>query len=247
MNLKLEIMVLFIIYTFLKKYSNHNWLKTNFKTSKFQKVNVHSFLMGLLLLLMLIIPMASNAQYIQLNYKIMRNGNEIGWLRLEKTTSGNKSDLYLVSEIKTKVVLPITVSVKESATFEKGKLIYSSQIRKTNGSINLDKQTRLIANEYEVLENGEKEKLSFLSISSNLLCLYFQEPKDSKEVYCENQKCFVKVIKSSDGGYKVKFPNGNTNCYYYKEGVCTKIKIMHTFYSAEIILNPLINSYASNK
>jgi len=240
-------MILFIVYTFLKKYSNHNWILANLKTNKFLKINIHNFLLGLLILFMLIFPMLSNAQYLQLNYKIIRNGNEIGWLRLEKSAIGNKSELLLISEIKTKIVFPITVFAKESSIFEGGKLIYSSQIRKTNGSTNLDKQIKLIANEYEVLENGEKEKLSFLSISSNLLSLYFQEPIDSKTVYCENQRCFVKVTRTNDGGYKVKFPNGNTNCYYYKEGVCTKIKIMHTFYSAEIILNPLINSYASNK
>lgn len=240
-------MILFILYTFLKKYSNHSWLKTNLITSKFKKVNIHSFLIGIPMLIIVIMPMVSNAQYLQFNYKVIRNGDTIGWLRIEKTTAGNKSDLFLVSEIKTKVVFPIAIFVKESSTFEKGKLIYSSQIRKTNGSTNLDKQTRLVGNEYEVSENGEKEKLSFITINTNLLCLYFQEPKDSKTVYCENQQCFVKVARTSDGGYKVKFPNGNTNCYYYKEGVCAKIKIMHTFYSAEIILNPLINSYASNK
>jgi hypothetical protein len=246
-NLKLEIMILVIIYTFLKKYNNHNWTVGYLKINKFLQVNVHSFLMGLLILLMLIIPMLSNAQNLQLNYKIIRNGNEIGWLRLVKTTAANKSDLLLVSEIKTKIVFPITVFAKESATFEEGKLIYSSQIRKTNGKTNLDQQIRLLANEYEILENGEKEKLSLLTINANLLCLYFQEPIDSKTVYCENQQCFVNVTRTNDGGYKVKFPNGNTNCYYYKEGVCTKVKIMHTFYSAEIILNPLIYSYANNK
>ncbi|MCI4443773.1 MAG: hypothetical protein JHC39_09780 [Lentimicrobium sp.] len=240
-------MLIIIFYTFLKKRNNQSWLYANLKTSKFQKANVHTFLMGLLLLLMLIIPMVSNAQYLQLNYKITRNGNEIGWLRLEKSTVGNKSDLLLVSEVKTKVVFPITVCAKESASFEGGKLIHSSQNRKTNGSTNLDKQTKLIANEYEVSENGEKERLSFPTINENLLWLYFQEPIDFKTVYCENQQCFVKVIKTSDGGYKVKFPNGSINCFYYKEGVCTKIKIVHTFYSAEIILNPLINCYASNK
>ncbi len=240
-------MLLLIIYTFLKKYSNHNWLKTNSKTSKFLKVNTYSFLKGLLILLMLILPMVSNAQYHQLNYKIIRNGNEIGWLRLEKSTIGNKSNMLLVSEIKTKVVIPVGVLVKEASTFEKGKLIFSSQNRKTNGATNLDKQIRLIANEYEVFENGKREKLSTPTINFNLLSLYFLEPIDYKTVYCENQQCFVNIAKTNDGGYKIKFPNGNSNCFYYKEGVCTKIKIMHTFYSAEIILNPLINSYASNK
>lgn len=240
-------MILFIIYTFLKKYSNQGWIKTNFKTIKNFKVNIHSFLVSLFMILVLLMPILSNAQYIQLNYKIIRNGDEIGWLRLEKTTRGTTSDLLLLSEIKTKVVFPITVFTKESSTFERGELVSSSQIRKTNGTLNLENQTRLTANEYEVIENGERQKLSFTSIRSNLQCLYFDEPINSKSVYCDNQKCFVKVNKTTDGGYKVKFPNGSTNCYYYKEGFCVKVKIIHALYSVEIIFDPLFNSYANNK
>lgn len=240
-------MVLFIIYTFLKKYSGQGWMKTNLKTSKFFKATILSFLVSLIIVLMLFMPMLSNAQHTQLNYKIIRNGDEIGWLRLEKTTRGNTSDLLLVSEIKTKVVFPIAVYAKESSTFEKGKLIYSSQTRKTNSTLNFEKQTRLMANEYEVLENGKKERLTFLSIGTNLQSLYFDEPINSKSVYCDNHKCFVKVKKTTDGGYEVKFPNGNANCYYYKEGLCVKVKIIHAFYSVEIIFDPLFNSYANNK
>ena len=240
-------MILFIIYTFLKKYSNPSWINTTLKINKIFKGTILNLLLSLLLVLILLMPMLSNAQYLQLNYKIIRNGEEIGWLRLEKTTRGNKSDLLLVSEIKTKVVFPITIFAKESSTFERGKLLYSSQVRKTNGTLNLDKHTRLVVNEYEVFENDEKQKLSFSSIGANLQSLYFDEPINSKSVYCDNQKCFVKVTKTTDGGYKVTFPKGNTNCYYYKEGLCVKVKITHTFYSVEIILDPLFNSYASNK
>lgn len=247
MNLKLEIMILFIIYTFLKKYSNRDWIRTKLRKSIFFKVNIHRFLVSLLIVFMLFMSMLSNAQNFQLNYKIVRNGVVIGWLRLDKNTIGNKSVLLLVSEIKTKIIFPISVFAKESSTFENGKLIYSSQIRKTNGNIKWDKQTKLTENEYEVTTNGEKEKLSISTITENLLSLYFQEPIDSKLVYCDNQQCFVKIARTNDDGYKVAFPNGNANYFYYKDGICTKIKIVHTLYSAEVFLNPINNSYANNR
>lgn len=237
-------MILFIIYTFLKKYGNQVWIQANIKISRFFKVNIHNFLVSLLVVFM---PMFSIAQNLQFNYKITRNGEEIGLLRLDKTTIGDKSVLLLVSEIKTKIVFPISIFVKESSTFEQGKLVCSSQIRKTNGTMKSERQTRLMGNEYEVTVNGEKKRLSFSTITENLLSLYFQEPIDSKWVYCDSQQCFVKVVKTDDGGYKVQFPNGNVNCFYYKDGVCTKIKIVHSFYSAEIILDPLNKSYASNR
>lgn len=240
----MEIMILLIIYTFFKKFGNRVWIHSNFKIGKFFKVNIHGFLMILLVVFM---PILSIAQNLQLNYKIVRNGDEIGWLKLEETTVGNKSVLLLVSEIKTKVVFPIAVFAKESSTFEQGKLVCSFQIRMTNGSVKCDKQTRLVGNEYVVTENGKKKKLSFFTIETNLLSLYFKEPIDSKWVYCDNQQCFVKVVKTDDGGYKVQFPNGNVNCFYYKNGVCTKIQIVHSFYSAEIILDPKNKGYANNR
>lgn len=239
-------MILFIIYTFLKKYGNQGWIRTNLKISKFFKVYIHNFLVNLLIVVIIFMPIMANAQNLQLNYKIVRNGQEIGWLRLDKKTIGNKSALLLVSKIKAKVVFPITVFIKDTSTFENGKLIYSSQIRKTNGAIKWDKQTQLIGNEYEITANGEKKKLSLLTINENLLCLYFQEPIDLKLVYCDNQQCFVKIARTNDDAYKVQFPNGNVNYFYYKEGVCTKIKIVHSFYSAEIILDSLNDSYANN-
>ncbi|SHG50681.1 hypothetical protein SAMN05443549_104267 [Flavobacterium fluvii] len=240
-------MLVFIICTFLKKYGNQLWMKANLKTIRFFKANFHGFLAILLVGFMLFVPNWTSAQNLQLNYKIVRYGKEIGWLKLEKTTVGNTSVLLLVSEIKTKIVFPITFFSKESSTFEKGKLVCSTQIRKFNGSVKSEKQTRLLRNEYEVTANGEKEKLSFATITENLLSLYFQEPINSKWVYCDNQQCFVKVAKTDDGGYKVQFPNGNVNCFYYKEGVCVKVKIVHGFYSAEVILDPLNKSYASNR
>jgi hypothetical protein len=231
-------MILFIIYTLLKKYFRQSGKKVYLKVGKFLNACIYRLLIYLLIRFIVFIPILSIAQNVQLNYKITQRGNDIGWLRLEKNSNGNKSELLLVSEIKTKAILPIRMFVRESSSFENGKLIYSSQFRKTNGTTKLDKQTKLVADKYEVLENREKVKLAFPTINANLLSLYFQEPITSNSVYCDKQQCFVKITKTADGGYKMKFLNGNSNCFYYKEGVCTNVKIDHTFYSAEIILKP---------
>ena len=131
----------------------------------------------------------------------------------------------------------INVSAYENCTFQNGQLIYSSQFRKTNGTIKLNKKTRFVADKYEVLEKEEKGTLSFTYIGANLLSMYFQEPVEINAVYCETHQCFIPITKTADGGYKIKFPDGNSNSFYYTKGACTKIKISHTFYSAVILLN----------
>jgi hypothetical protein len=189
-------------------------------------------------MLFALVPLLSKSQDRQLHYKIVQGGSEIGWMRLEKATSGNRSILLLTSEIKTRIIFTIRVCAKETAAFENGKLIHSTQFRKTNGDVKVNKQTRLVANKYEVEENGKKQTLSITNISINLLSLYFQEPVGIKMLYCDKYECLVKVTKTEDGGYKVKFPDDNSNIFYYSEGICTKVKIEHTFYTATIIINP---------
>ena len=166
----------------------------------------------------------------------MQDGDDIGWLSLQKKVTGNTSLLIMNSEVNTRMIFAIKVSVKESASFENGKLLSSSLYRITNGRIKMDKQTKLSGNTYEVIENNEKEILNYSFIGDNLLCLYFKEPIGLKLVYCDTHENFRPVISTKDGGYKVKFADGSSNCYYYESGVCTKIKVTHTFYSAEIIL-----------
>lgn len=231
-------MVPFLIYIFLKKYRNQNRAGTGVHIRKFLSAHFHIIFVSLLVILLFLIPILSKAQNLQLNYKIIQGGDDIGWMRLEKNIIGSRSTLLLISEIKTRFIFQINVSAKETSTYENGKLVYSSQFRKTNGDTKLDKQTRLVADKYEVQENGEKEKLYIPLISTNLLCLYFQEPINIYWVYCDNHKTYSKITKTDDGGYKIKFPDGNSNIFYYSKGVCTKIQINHTFYSAEIILKP---------
>ena len=231
-------MIPFLIYMLIKKYRNQSPKVFYVQLNKLLNNRFHIFFLSLLVILLVLIPIFSKSQSRQLNYKILQGGDEIGWMRLEKNRTGNKSNLVLISEIKTRIIFLIKVSAKETADFENGKLIKSSQFRKTNGDIKVNKQTRLVADKYEVLENGENQNLNIAYIGTNLLCLYFQEPAGITLLYCDKHECFIKVTKTEDGGYKVKFPDGNSNVFYYSGGICTKIIIEHTFYTATIIIKP---------
>ena len=231
-------MLPFLIYVFLKKYSHRSRVTKSLATATFHKYHLQFIVAGLLLLLLAIIPLLSEAQQSQLNYKITKGGDDIGWLSLDKKIERGTTTMLMVSEISTRMIFRIKVSTEETALFEDGKLIYSSQFRKNNGDTKVDKQTRLVNDKYEVVRNGKKEDLNCHFIGTNLLSMYFNEPVGVYFVYCDNQECSVAIVKKDDGGYEVTFPDGNSNCFYYSGGVCTKIKVNHTFYTAEIILKP---------
>ena len=227
-------MITFLIYNIYKKYGNQNRVATGIQVRKFLRTRKHLVFVSLSIILLLI-PFLSSAQNSLLNYKIVQGGDDIGWLRLEKNITGGRTNLSLVSELKTRVIFLIEVSAKETSIFENGLLLYSSQYRKTNGTIKVNKQTSRVVDKYVVNENGEKQYLAIPVVVTNLLSLYFQEPISFSTVYCDKYETFIKIAKTDDGGYKVEFPDGNSNTFYYTWGVCTKIKISHTFYTAQII------------
>ena len=231
-------MIPFLIYILINKYWNQSRKVIYAQLNQFLNTRIQISFLSFLFILLVLIPIFSKSQNRQLNYKILKGGHEIGWMTLEKNMTGNKLNLVLISEIKTRMILQIYVSAKETAEFENGKLIQSSQFRKTNGDIKVNKQTRFIADKYEVVENGEKQNLTYRYIGTNLLSLYFQEPAGINVLYCDKHECFIKVTKTEDGGYKVKFPDDNSNVFYYSGGICTKIIIEHTFYTATIIIKP---------
>ncbi len=200
------------------------------------KVIITNFLNQLFIKIFFLLPIIPVAQNSKLNYNVIFMGNNIGWLRLEKNESGNKSDLLLISEIKAKIIFPITLYSKETSSYDNGKLIYSSQFRKTNGKTKFNKEFRLTKNEYEIIENNNKTKIPHNNIKANLLSLYFQEPRNIKEVFCENGRDFSTITKTNNGAYKVNLPNGNCNSFFYDEGKCVKVIIQHKFYTAEIII-----------
>jgi hypothetical protein len=231
-------MIPFMLYMLVRKHGKKAVARAVFQIKNYITVSITFVFIGIIIILLSLIPKFLKSQTHKINYTILQGDHNIGWLTLESNTDGNKSTLHLISEVKTRLIFMINVLTKETSTFENGKLIYSNLFRKNNGTIKLNKQTKYTGEKYEVIENGEKESLGFSYIGNNLLSLYFKEPVGIDRLYCDNHECFIKIAKLNDGGYKANFPDGNSNSYYYHEGICTKIKIEHTFYSATIIHAP---------
>ena len=175
----------------------------------------------------------------QFNYRVIYDGDNIGWVKVEKTCDNNNyCKLILSSETKFRVLLSFNSSIFETSFFLNGKMIYSSQYYKLNNTIKANKKTIFNGKVYKVTEDDVSEELDITDVNFNLMCMYFLEPISIKKVYCDKQQCFSDIEKTEDGGYKIRFPNGDSNCYYYNKGICSKVKVEHSFYSVEFLLNP---------
>ena len=188
------------------------------------------------LLLLTCTTLCVSAQEKRLTYNIKRNGDVVGNIRFLQGISGSRTVLTMESEVNTRFIFNFTANAKEEVIYDNGIMTWSSIFRKLNGSVKVDKKTKANGNAYTVYRGTKTETLNSYPIRYNMLSVYIIEPVNITKVYSDNFQQQVDIQKIGDHHYKIKFPDGNYNEYFYTSGVCSKILIHHSLYSASIEL-----------
>jgi hypothetical protein len=171
-----------------------------------------------------------------LTYNITRNGSVVGNIQFTQNTSGNRITLKMESEVRTRFVFLFTAKAKEETIYDSGIMTWSSIYRKMNGSVKADKKIKATDGIYLIYNDGKTEKLNNYPIRYNMLSLYTNEPLNFSAVFSDNFQQLLTIQTINPHHYKIKFPDGNSNEYFYTNGMCTKVKISHSLYSATIEL-----------
>ena len=192
---------------------------------------------NLSLLVVLLSTMISiNAQQKKLEYNIKRNGDVVGNIHFVQGIVGNRIVLTMESEVNTRFIFNFKANAKEEVIYDNGIMVWSSIFRKLNGNVKVNKKTKANGNAYTVYKGSKTEILNNYPIRYNILSVYISEPANITKVYSDNFQQQVDIQKIADHHYKIKFPDGNYNEYFYTNGVCSKIEIHHSMYSATIEL-----------
>ena len=170
----------------------------------------------------------------KLVYTIRRNGNEVGTILFIESITGSRTVLKMESQVKTKFIFTFTANAKEETIYDNGIMTWSSIFRKLNGSVKADKKTKVTGNSYTIYKGKETEIMSSYPIRYNMLSIYVAEPVNINYVYSDNFQQLVEIMKIADHRYKIKFPDGNYNEYFYQDGICARVEIHHTLYRATI-------------
>lgn len=189
-----------------------------------------------LLVVLLATTISITAQDKKLEYDIKRNGDVVGNIHFIQGIAGNRTVLMMESEVNTRFIFNFKAKAKEEVIYDNGIMTWSSIFRKLNGNVKVDKKTKANGNTYTVYKGNKTETLNHYPIRYNMLSVYISEPVNITKVYSDNFQQQVDIQKVADHHYKIKFPDGNCNEYFYTNGVCSKIEIHHSLYNATIEL-----------
>lgn len=215
-----------IIYYLLRRYKRVNPVKAEKLSVLIRKTGKVIFVC----LLLLLMGYFAWPQDTQLQYVIKRKGSEIGTISFSQQNSGNKKVLKMKSNIRLRVLFLFTATGQEESVFENGVLTSSFIYQKLNGNERVNKKTQLLGNNYVITKGKETETVGSYPISYNMVCLYDREPISISKVYSDAFQRLLDIQTIGDHHYKISFPDGNYNEYYYSNGACTKVEVHHRLY-----------------
>lgn len=178
---------------------------------------------------------SSNSE--KISFSVIKNNSSIGYLNMEKLTSQETTTYFIDTNVKAKLILSFDVSGSEKSIYKEDILIFSSVFRKINNKVKANQSLFFANGKYFLSNRDKKEFLDVEIIRHNLVTLYFSEPIGVETVFCDSQNVMVSLFQIGNGVYKVVFPKGNYNVFHYKNGKCTLIEVVNSFYDVKLIPN----------
>jgi hypothetical protein len=179
------------------------------------------------------------AQEQQLRYGIHRRGEKVGELSYQKKTEGAQTTYAIQSEVNVSMLLSFRVQAWEQSVYKNNVMQSSSLVRKVNGRERTNKQIQSTGNKITITNKNKAKLEKNYVIKYSTHCLYGTEPLQHTTVFSDNYQQFLTIEKLALQHYRVKFPDGGNNEYFYQDGICRRVKVSSTLFDAEFVLqNP---------
>jgi hypothetical protein len=163
-----------------------------------------------------------SGQSIQAEFIVLRNEQEVGTLMVNQMQDGITTTYTLTSTVRIQALL--TLHIRESIVneFENDVLISSIHTREINDFNSIDRVVIRSGDQYVCKD----ETLTHLDspITFSIVSLYFQEPRNRKEIYSESFREIISLDLIKPGSYSLRLPNQNITAYHYENGILMRVE-----------------------
>jgi len=224
-------MITFLIYKLLRKYFNANITQV-LRIKHYLKTAVKLLLTFLLCLLLL----KSLGQQSTFEYEVIRNNKVIGHTVVTAIKKPGKVTYKVAAEIKVSFIKDFKAISEEETVFENGIMVSSLFSRSLNGEVKGKRNTRLMDTIYQIVENGNISMQQLGKINLNISGLYLNEPLQTRLIYSDNHRRWLKIYQIKMHSYRLDLPDGNHTLYHFENGICVRIDIYQTLFDARLVL-----------
>lgn len=168
-----------------------------------------------------VFPFLASAQ--TLTYKVTWKGDSIGYLRAEKDKSGPFVTYELKSETAFSFLLSYSMLTKYHSVYKDGRLLNASSNNFVNDKQKGYSKITFLKDSYKIEVNKEVRTEAF-NIDESISTLYFDPPKKSS-IFSERHGILCDIRNMGNGAFDLVKPDDRINTYYYRNGICERVKI----------------------
>lgn len=156
-----------------------------------------------------------------------KDNEQLGQLVVTQSISNDREEIHVTSEIKVKKLITMVISYTLYSVFENNKL-QANEVVTFRNHLPHDVMTTVKKDQGYLFTKNEKKS----TIKDFVFCesmMYFNEPKDLKEIYSEFDGVFKSIVHhKSENRYDLTNPlNKNTSKYFYSNGMLQKAVVFH--------------------
>jgi len=170
-----------------------------------------------------------------IRFEIVKKSKALGYIDIQKMISNEKTTYRVQSEVNTKFLIEFKASSKETYVYENDTLIYSSIYRTINDRVKVDQSLAYNQGNYLLKKKKGNQLLNRGVIKCNLIQLFFEEPINKQQVYCDKLNLNLKIQRIEPSRYKITFPNKSYNIFNYVNGKCDLIEAVGSFYKVKLL------------
>ena len=173
----------------------------------------------LLMLFVAIIPLKAQT----LHFKVIHDGKPLGTLDATKTVTGNTVIYTSHTEIEYHLLVAIKVVYDYHVTYTNDHLQEAKAHIIVRGNDKTKAKTVKGGSAYGYYSEGAfVKKIPAEFIKHSIVQLLFEEPVGVTKIYAEEHGEYHNIRAIDDHTYLKSALNGNTNTYYYKNGLLQK-------------------------
>jgi hypothetical protein len=170
-----------------------------------------------------------------IRYEIVKKNKTLGYIHIKRVKNEEITRFVISSEVNTKLLLNFKAFSKETYIYNKDTLVFSSMYRTLNDKVKVDQSIIYEKGKYYLKNNSKNKLLDIGVIKCNLVKLFFDEPVDINQVYCDKLQIHLSVVRMSVNTYKVVFPNRSYNVFHYENGKCRLIEVVGSLYKVRLV------------
>lgn len=161
-----------------------------------------------------------------LKYDIIIDSKIVGDLIAIKSLKSDSSYEYaVISNVDYKLLFSFHISFDYKTTINQQGVYNSSAFEYVmNDDVKESNWVNCNSKECYVYEEDVITKVIDNSVDLTAIQLYFKEPLLIKQVFSE-RFCENFDVEKDKNSYKIDFPGGSTNTYYYRDGKCYRVAI----------------------